>query len=148
MLQNNEGGEKVRIEFESKVKKLVGETTSTPAKAIDIDEGELPKEVELINKPEISVSAISIEESPVEKIDTIQTIDIPDNAEEVVDAIEIDKEILTNLIPSSTPTHEIQSQNTDNINISDDTKHVQKIIDEETLKPGKDIYINYLKLHI
>lgn len=51
----------------------------------------------------------------------------------------------TNSLPSSTPTHEIQSQNTEITITTDDSKQAKKNPDEESLKPG-NIYILLIKL--
>lgn len=50
-------------------------------------------------------------------------------------------ETQSSLIPSSTQTLEEQSQNTDVSNILEDTNSAKKITDEESLKPGKTIFL-------
>lgn len=103
-----------------------------PPKAVEVNETQVSEEAS--NKTEdICVNATSIEEVPVET----SVVDLTIPVEEVLDVNESDKETSTNSLPSSTPTHEIPSLNTDVTNISEDANNAKKNPDEESSKPGK-----------
>ncbi|KAL5235291.1 hypothetical protein ACI65C_002701 [Semiaphis heraclei] len=137
---NNEGGEKVRNEFQSQVKKLASESTSVPSKAIEVDtqvSEEVVNEVE-----EISVDSVNIEEVPIAINNSIDndigsvTINTEDTTL-VVNESEIET-TPTNILPSSTITPpEIQVQNADITNVSEDPILLKKNTDEETVKSVK-----------
>lgn len=146
MLQNNEGGEKVRNEFQSQVKKLLGEKSIIPSEAIVVDESQLSEEI--INKSEeINDNTNIVEEVPVAIINSDLIVGININTQEIVDINESCKETPTNVLTSSTLNQEIQSQSTDsnnivqNVVITDESHSVKKIPDEESSKPG-NTYLN------
>ncbi|XP_008179446.1 eukaryotic translation initiation factor 4 gamma 3 isoform X2 [Acyrthosiphon pisum] len=135
---NNEGGEKVRNEFQTQVKKLASEST-LPPKAIEVDtqvSEEVVSEVE-----EISVDSTNIEEVPVAINDPIDidigglTINTEDTS---VDVNEVEIETTpTNILPSSTAPPEVEIQNADITNISEDPIPLKKNTDEESVKSVK-----------
>ncbi|XP_022171727.1 eukaryotic translation initiation factor 4 gamma 3-like isoform X2 [Myzus persicae] len=136
---NNEGGEKVRNEFQSQVKKLASESTLVPSKAIEVDtqvSEEVISEVE-----EISVDSTNIEEVPVAISDAIDisigglTINSEDTTLDVNES-EIEP-TPTNILPSSTTPPEVQMQNADVANTSEDPILLKKTTDEESVKSVK-----------
>lgn len=138
ILQNNEGGEKVRNEFQTQVKKLLSEQSSTPTKVTEVEEAQLSEET-LSKTEEISVVTPSIEEVPVTTSDSTLAVGLTISSEEVLEVNESDKEIPTNSLPSSTPTHEVQILNTETVtSISEDINSAKKNVEEESLKPGNE----------
>lgn len=141
VFQNNEGGEKVRNEFQSQVKKLASESTLVPSKAIEVDtqvSEEVISEVE-----EISVDSTNIEEVPVAISDAIDisigglTINSEDTTLDVNES-EIEP-TPTNILPSSTTPPEVQMQNADVANTSEDPILLKKTTDEESVKSGNKL---------
>lgn len=138
VIQNNEGGEKVRNEFQTQVKKLLSEQSLTPSKVTEVEEAQLPEET-LSKIEEISIVTASTEEVPVTISDSTLAVGLTVSSEEVLDVNESDKETPTNSLPSSTPTHEVQILNTDTVpGISEDMNNAKKNVEEESLKPGNE----------
>lgn len=135
------------------MKKLAGKLISSSGievddiltKATEMVEAQLPEEVTVIE--EINVIAPIVDEVSVEKVDTNSIIDLTTNTAEVLDILENDKEIKTNSLPSSAPTHELPPPSTDIVNISEDTNSIKKNHEEESVKPGNTyilILLGYL----
>jgi len=138
VFQNNEGGEKVRNEFQSQVKKLASESTLVPSKDIEVD---TQVSEEIINEvEEISVDSTNIEEVPVAISDSIDiaigglTISTEDTTLDVNES-EIET-VPTNILPSSTTPPEVQIQNADVANTVEDPILSKKTTDEESVKSG------------
>lgn len=119
---------------------MIGEKTIIPSEAIVVDESQLPEEI-ISKSEEINENTNNDKEVPAAKIDSISTNDITINTQETIDINESYKETSTNVLPSSTPIQETQSQNTDTISIvqnviADESHSIKKIPDDESLKPG------------
>lgn len=151
VLKSNEGGEKVRNEFQSQVKKLLDEEASIPSKPIEVNEAQLPDET-LINPsilPKNEEITAPIINSTVED-NSVVTIDLS------VSSIEKSEEVLTvneNNTEISLPTtavpilvqEEISQITTDSVTIIPEEVIAKKITDEESSKPGKtDSYFNFI----
>ncbi|KAL4089885.1 hypothetical protein QTP88_024825 [Uroleucon formosanum] len=134
---NNEGGEKVRNEFQSQVKKLASESTLS-SKAIEVDT-QVSEEVIIIGVEEISVDSTNIEEVSATKSDSIDIGGLTINTEDSsLDVTEVEIEMTTtNLLPSSTTPPEVQKQIADVTNISEDPILLKKSTDEESIKSAK-----------
>ncbi|XP_025411781.1 eukaryotic translation initiation factor 4 gamma 3-like isoform X3 [Sipha flava] len=137
--ENNEGGEKVKNEFQSRVKKLVDETISIPSKAIEVDGAQIHEPEPLITSvEEINVINSNIE-VPITNIDLVPTVSLTIKSEEVLEVNDSDKEILANSIPSSTPALDEPIQNIEVSNILEEnhqSNHPKKVVEEES-KPVK-----------
>lgn len=132
-MQNNEGGEKVRNEFQSQVKKLLDEGASIPSKPVEVNEAQLPDEAPVNSSLPISEETSTpiintiVEDVPMVTVDSNVSSTV--NSEEAVN--ECAKETT---LPITI--HEGTSQIADIANIIPAEIVAKKVIDEDSSKPG------------